>query len=60
MIFTKSGNINRRCFKTNRVISATNKYKYWGFVVTPSGEVSTGLKDLKDCALNDQYFTMNI
>ena len=70
MIFNKSGKFYRRCFKLNNgVISTTNKYKYLGFVVTPSGEITTGLRDLKDRALNayyslknrmGQYFRMNI
>ena len=70
MIFNKSGKFHRRCFKLNNgVISTTNKYKYLGFVVTPSGEITTGLRDLKDRALNayyslknrmGQYFRMNI
>ena len=31
-------------------ISERIKYKYLGFMMTPSGEISTGLKDLKDRA----------
>ena len=60
MVFNKSGKFYRRCFKINKgVISTTNKYKYLGFIVTPSGEITTGLKDLKDRALNAYYSLKN-
>ena len=60
MIFNKSGKFYRRCFKLNNgVISTTNKYKYLGFVVTPSGEIATGLRNLKDRALNAYYILKN-
>ena len=32
-------------------LESTRQYKYLGFVATPSGEITTGLKDLKDRAL---------
>ena len=32
-------------------LESTREYKYLGFVVTPSGEINTGLKDLKNRAL---------
>ena len=52
MIFNKCDKFYRRCFKIIKgVISTTNKYKYLGFVVNPSGEVTTGLRDLKDRGL---------
>ena len=70
MIFNKSVKFYRKCFKINKgMVSTTNKYKYLGFIVTPSGEITTGLRDLKDRALNayyslenrmGQYFRMNI
>ena len=35
----------------NEIVYTTNSYKYLGFVITPSGEITSGLKDLKDRAL---------
>ena len=35
----------------NEIVYTTNSYKYLGFVITPSGEITSGLKDLKDGAL---------
>ena len=56
MIFNKSGKFFRRNFKLgNENIFTTNSYKYLGFIVTPSGEISSGLKDLKDRALKAYY-----
>ena len=44
MIFNKSGKFIRRSFKFgNENIFTTNSYKYLGFVVTPSGEITSGL-----------------
>ena len=31
------------------------QYKYLGFVLTPSGEISTGLHDLRDRAFNPTW-----
>ena len=52
MIFNKS-----RChirqdirFGTDK-LETTRQYKYLGFMVTHSGEITTGLNDLKDRAL---------
>ena len=33
------------------IITSVREYKYLGFLVTPSGEVSTGISDLKSRAL---------
>ena len=42
----------RRNFHLNNVkVETTREYKYLGFLVTPSGEINSGLKDLKDRAL---------
>ena len=35
----------------NMTITSVREYKYLGFLVTPSGEVSTGISDLKSRAL---------
>ena len=42
----------------NEIVYTTNSYKYLGFVITPSGEITSGLKDLKDRALR-AYYTLN-
>ena len=41
----------------NENIFTTNSYKYLGFIVTPSGEITSGLKDLKDRPLR-AYFKL--
>ena len=60
MIFNKTGKLFKRSFKmNNQTIYTTNWYKYLGFVVTPSGEITTGLNDLKDRALRAYYKLKN-
>ena len=52
MIFNKSGRHIRRDIRFgNTKLETTREYKYLGFMVTPSGEINTGLQDLKDRAL---------
>ena len=52
MIFNKTGRHMRRNFYLNNIkIDTTREYKYLGFLVTPSGEINSGLHDLKDRAL---------
>ena len=52
MIFNKTGRLMTRPFYLNGVkLEMVRSYKYLGFVITPSGEISTGLKDLRDRAL---------
>ena len=47
MIFNKTGKLIRRNFKCGDLeISTVREYKYLGFLITPSGEVVTGIKDL--------------
>ena len=49
MIFNKTGRLMRRHFKyKNLKLETVREYKYLGFILTPSGEVATGLTDLKD------------
>ena len=56
MIFNKSGRFNRMTYKlNNQFIHTTNSYKYLGFIMTPSGEINSGLKDLKVRALRAYY-----
>ena len=43
--------MRRSFYVGNTKLESTRQYKYLGFIVTPSGEISTGLKDLKDRAL---------
>ena len=50
MIFDKSRCHMRRNFYLEQ-IETTRKYKYLGFMVNPSGEITTGLKDFIDRAL---------
>ena len=52
IIFNKGGRHIRRNFLVGHDrLESTREYKYLGFVVTPSGEINTGLKDLKNRAL---------
>ena len=52
MIFNKTGRLMRSPFYLNGVkLEMVRSYKYLGFVITPSGEINTGLKDLRDRAL---------
>ena len=56
MILNKTGKCFRRSFAfNNELIFTTNSYKYLGFIVTPSGEITSGLKDLKYRALRAYY-----
>ena len=52
MIFNKTGRHIRKNFVYgDQTISTTRQYKYLGFLVTPSGEINSGLKDLKARAM---------
>ena len=52
MVFDKTGRRIRCNIRTNgMLITSVREYKYLGFLITPSGEVSTGIKDLKSRAL---------
>ena len=67
MIFNKTGRLMRRPFYLNGVkLEMVRSYKYLGFVLTPSGEICTGLQDLRDRAMkgfmkmkNDMGTTFN-
>ncbi len=51
MVFNKNGRLLLRPFYLNNVqLECVRVYKYLGFIITPSGELSTGLKDLRDRA----------
>ena len=45
MIFNKTGKHIRKTFSfENTKIETVRSYKYLGFIITPSGEIKTGLK----------------
>ena len=48
MIFNKTGRTlkNKFTYDKNTLENVSN-YKYLGFIVTPSGEIKTGLEDLR-------------
>ena len=51
MVFNKNGRLLLRRFVLNDVqLEIVRCYKYLGFMITPSGEVNTGIKDLRDRA----------
>ena len=39
------------CYCSNNKIQTTRQYKYIGFLITPSGEITSGLNDLKARAM---------
>ena len=52
MIFNKTGRHIRCTIKCEEmIINSVREYKYLGFLVTPSGEVTSGISDLKSRAL---------
>ena len=52
MVFNKNGRHIRKSFPYGEnKIDSTRQYKYLGFLITPSGEINSSLKDLKDRAL---------
>ena len=52
MICNKTGRLMTRLFFINGIqIECVRYYKYTGFLLTPSGEINSGLKDLRDRAL---------
>ena len=51
LIFNKSGRLIREKISMNGVpLENVREYKYLGFIFTPSGEIGTGLQDLRDKA----------
>ena len=52
MIFNKTGRLIRKTFTfNNNTLEIVRSYKYLGFLVTPSGEINSGLNDLRDRAM---------
>ena len=56
IILNKAGKYFRSFAINSELIFTTNSYKYLDFIVTPSGEITSGLKDLKDRALHNTQF----
>ena len=60
MIFNKTGRLLRTPFKYNNTkLENVNKFKYLGFQLTPSGEIKSGLQDLRDRALKGFFKLKN-
>ena len=52
MIFNKTGRLmNRLYYIKGNLLECVRSYKYLGFLLTPSGEINSGLRDLRDRAL---------
>ena len=53
MVFNKSGRLlkNYKFTYNGAPLECVREYKYLGFIVTPSGEVRTGLEDLRTRAM---------
>ena len=53
MVFNKTGRLLKKYKFTynNITLECVREYKYLGFIVTPSGEILTGLKDLRNRAM---------
>ena len=49
MVFNKTGRLlkNHKFTYNNKTLECVREYKYLGFMVTPSGEIKTGLEDLR-------------
>ena len=51
LIFNKTGRLIREnVYLNGNLLENVRQYKYLGFVLTPSGEITTGLQDLRDRA----------
>ena len=52
MIFNKTGRLMKRIYHINGTqLENVRSYKYLGFLLTPSGEINSGLQDLRERAL---------
>lgn len=52
MIFNKTGRLMKRIFHFDGIqLENVRSYKYLGFLLTPSGEINSGLQDLRERAL---------
>ena len=60
LIFNKTGRLLREKFYLNDAeLENVREYKYLGFIFTPSGEITSGLKDLRDRGLKAFYSLKN-
>ena len=60
MIFNKTGRLLRTKFHFNKIpLENVREFKYLGFMLTPSGEINSGLQDLRDRALKAFYKLKN-
>ena len=61
MIFNKTGRLLKNYKFTYKAapLECVREYKYLGFIVTPSGEVRTGLEDLRQRAVKAYYKLKN-
>ena len=50
-LFSNRRHIRRNIYYGAERIETTREYKYLGYKVTPSGEITSGLSDLKDRAM---------
>ena len=61
MIFNKTRKLIRKTFSfDNTKIETVRSYKYLGFIITPSGEIKTGLNDLRDRAMKAFFKLKNL
>ena len=52
LIFNKTGRLIRKYFYFNNTkLETVRSFKYLGFLLTPSGEIKSGLEDLRDRAM---------
>ena len=60
MIFNKTGRLYRDRISMNGVLlDNVREYKYLGFIFTPSGEIKSGLRDLRDRAFRSFHSLKN-
>ena len=60
MIFNNTRKLLRTPFHyKNKKLEIRNRFKYLGFLLTPSGETNSGIKDLRDRALKGFYKLKN-
>ena len=58
MTFNKTGRLIRKNFTFNNIqLETVRSYKYLGFLITPSSEINSGLKDPRDRAMK-AFFKM--
>ena len=56
MIFNKTGRLLRTKFHySGELLENVKTFKYLGFLLTPSGEINSGLKDLRERAIKAFY-----